>query len=310
MRVDYLKDLGVQVIRLNSIFPAPHYPEHYRNVTNLLAIQRDLGTFDDFNSLILAVHRKNMSLVLDLPLHPYLKNLNGGNSHLRKPNKRDKAVRERRDAIASVLSTTPPVPEPTSFESIMNVLSSVPASLDPNPNAFETTAPPEHEEDNTVTAAIKFWLEKGVDGFYLKGLEHYVADKNFVDLVRHWKSLVGPNRILICAMDVLDNASQDSIRNVILDRFDLVDVTLNLANGTTEIKNQVNAVLEGVLFRKAGYPWVHWSVGSVDTKRIASILNVNNASIAASLLSMMLPGTTNIFYGDEVRLSCHRLWDK
>ncbi|XP_012254372.2 neutral and basic amino acid transport protein rBAT-like isoform X2 [Athalia rosae] len=300
-QLDYLSDLGVQVIRLNSIFPAQHYPEHYRSITSLLAIQHDLGTIDDFNALVLAVHRRNMSLVLDLPLYPYVENFGaGGNSYSTKPNKRDKEIRERRDAGVSVLPNVLPTPEPTSFESIRNILSSVPPPVDPKPNAFLASALQEPEKDHVVTAAIKFWLQKNVDGFYLKGLEHYAKEKNFAELVKYWKFLVGPNRILICNSAVLANVPQGAAKNVILDRIDLIDVTLNFSNGTTGIKSQVNSVLNGILFEKPGYPWIHWSIGGVDTSRIASSLSVSNASIAASLLGMMLPGTPNIFYGDEI----------
>ncbi|XP_046591954.1 maltase A2 isoform X1 [Neodiprion lecontei] len=309
-RLDYLTDLGVRVIRLNSIFPAPGYPEYYGNVTTLLDIDKHLGKLEDFDNLLLAIHRRNMSLVLDLPLHPYItSNFNDGNSQMGKLSKKDKAVRERRDESASVLPTIFPVPEPTSLESIRNILTSVPPPLDPEPVTEVASAFEEQEKDHPVTEAIKFWLEKGVDGFYLKGLEHFVKETSFVELVRHWKSLVGPNRILICSIEVLDIAPSGPSENVILERFDLVDVTLNFENGTTGLKSQVDAVLNGALFRKPGYPWVHWSVGGVDTGRIASILNstlsTNNASIAASLLGMMLPGTPSIFYGDEIgMLNC------
>lgn len=300
MRLDYLKDLGVQVVRLNSIFPAPQYPKYYGNVTSFLKIQTDLGNIDDFRALVHEVHRRNMSLVLDLPLYPYVVNFNDGNSHIGKPNKKDKAVRERRGTLVSVLSNVLPASESTSFESSGNIIASVPPPLDPEPDDFLAPGFLEPKIDNVVTEAINFWLNQSVDGFYLKGLEHYVREKSFVDLITYWKFLLRPNKILICSSLVLDNAPQDSTRDTILNKIDLVDVTLSFSNGTTGIKHQVDAVLNGPLFRKPGYPWVYWSVGGVDTGRIASTLSMNNASIAASLLGMMLPGTPNIFYGDEI----------
>lgn len=301
-RLDYVQDLGVKVVRLNSIFRCSHYPEHYGNITSLEDIQEQLGTLGDFKALVDEVHRRNMFLVLDLPLHPYVTNFTLGNSHIPKTVKNENVVREKRDTENTLLPTVLPSPEPTSFQNIRSVLSSVPLTGDPVANAYTGSDPPQIDIDHQVTSAIKYWLGKNVDGFYLKGLENYVNETSFVDLIRHWKSLVGMNRILICSVDALDQSPQDKTRNTILNKIDLLDVTLNFSDGTTGLKSQVDTILNGDLFKKPGYPWVHWSVGRVDTERIASTLKVNNASITASLMGMMLPGTPSIFYGDEVRL--------
>lgn len=156
------------------------------------------------------------------------------------------------------------------------------------------------KDHHVVTEAIEFWLRRGVDGFYLKGLEKFVEEKNFVDMLKSWKNLVGPNRILICHVNALKSATAISAKNALLNRIDLIDVILRVSNGTRDIRTQIESITKGILFEKPGYPWVHWSIGSVDTKRVASTLNARNSSIATILLEMMLPGTPSIFYGDEV----------
>ncbi|XP_015608416.1 neutral and basic amino acid transport protein rBAT isoform X2 [Cephus cinctus] len=298
MRLDYLKNLGVQGIRLNSIFPATHYPEHFSNITSLMDIEPHLGTMSNFTSLVSEIHRRNMTIMLDIPLHPFVKDFGEETFHSSELNNADKAVRER---SASILPDVTPTPEPSALLQVLTVLSTVPSALEmPKPEvlSLHNYVTPDH----VVTAAIKFWMRKGVDGFYLKGLEHYVKEKNFVELLRHWKTILGPYRILICDMAVLQDAPNDLVKNVILNKIDLVDVTLRVNNGTQDIKYQIGNITSGVLFEKPGNPWVHWSIGSVNTKRIASTLSVGNASIAVALLGLMLPGTPSIFYGDEIGL--------
>lgn len=67
-KLDYIHGLGASAVRLNSIFKAHHYPEQYYNVSSLLNIHRSIGTLKDFQNLVAAVHNKNMSLILDLPV--------------------------------------------------------------------------------------------------------------------------------------------------------------------------------------------------------------------------------------------------
>ncbi|KZC10081.1 Neutral and basic amino acid transport protein rBAT [Dufourea novaeangliae] len=306
MHLDYLKKLGVRGVRLNSIFPADHYPEYYMNITSLTDLNKQLGTLNDLDVLVREIHRRNMSLILDLPIYPFVTTLYDETVPVDKLNRTDKAVRERRDVTTDdivlgddvVVSTTPSV----SLHAIPDALSSIPPSaLDEPPRQQALTS--NHinaATENPVTTAIKFWLQKGVDGFYLKGLEHYVDEVSFTDSLGHWKTLLGHEKILICHMDALKAAKTDAAKDSILTNVDLVEVTLRLANGTKEIKRQVEEVTKGLLFEKPGYSWVQWSIGGVDSKRVASSITVKNATIAASLLGMMLPGTPNIFYGDEI----------
>ena len=165
------------------------------------------------------------------------------------------------------------------------------------------------EEDDPISSVIRFWFNRGVDGFYLKGLEHYVNEESFPKKLRFWKSIIGSNKILICNIKALKKAKNDEAKNAILLNTDLIDVTVRVSNGTEDIKAQINEVLDSVLFEKLEYPWVQWTVGNVDTKRVASTLAVSNASVAVSLMAMMLPGTPSIFYGDEVNYK-KLLWSK
>ncbi|XP_077255725.1 alpha-amylase 3 isoform X1 [Temnothorax americanus] len=287
MRLDYLKELGVQVVRLNSIFPALHYPEYYSNISNMSDVNKELGTLEDFAVLVREIHRRNMSLVLDLPLYPFMKR-----SSEAKTNQTERALREKRDLTSNAIipDVLPSAPS-TSVEGIRDVLSS------PLQKVKRQTT---RQQKHPVSEAVRIWQERGVDGFYLKGLEHYVDEDTFASDLRYWRSFLRLGNIFICHVGALDAATSDAVRNSILSRIDLIDVTLRLTNGTRDIKAQIESITRGVMFDKAAYPWIHWSVGGVDTNRVASTMTVKNASVAASLLGMMLPGTASIFYGDEI----------
>lgn len=303
MRLDYLKGLGVRAIRLNSIFPAPHYPEYYSNISNMTSVNKELGTLEDFTVLAREIHRRNMSLILDLPLYPFVKSLGSleEDASVAKVNKTDdRVLRGRRDvAVDTIIRDAVLSTPPTSVEAVRDVLSSVPPPLEEvRRQAFSSSR--FYDQWEPVSEAIRFWQERGVDGFYLKGLEHYVHEDAFVSSLWYWRSLLREHDIFICHSSVLDATTSVASMNFILSRIDLVDVTLRLANGTKDIKAQIEAVTRSMLFDKPTYPWIHWSVDTVDTNRVASTMSVKNASLAASLLGMMLPGTASIFYGDEV----------
>lgn len=291
-RLDYLKNLGVRVIRLNSIFPAPHYPEYYSDISNMTDVNRELGTLEDFAVLVREIHKQNMSIILDLPLYPFVKR-----SSKAKTNETEREPRERRDlASNAIIHDVLPSAPSTSVEVIRDVLSSPLQKVKRQalPSSSST------QQEHPVSEAIRTWQKRGVDGFYLKGLEHYVDEDTFVSDLRYWRSLLRSGNIFICHVGALDAATSVAVKNSILTRIDLIDVTLRLANGTKNIKTQIESITRGVLFDKPAYPWIHWSIGGVDTNRVASTMTLKNASVAASLLGMMLPGTPSIFYGDEV----------
>ncbi|XP_026824629.1 maltase A2 isoform X2 [Ooceraea biroi] len=299
MRLDYLKGLGVRAIRLNSIFPALHYPEYYSNINSMTDVNKELGTLEDFIVLAREIHKRNMSLVLDLPLYPFVKNSNDEDALTAKINETERAFRNRRDtANDAILHEVLPSALPTSVETIRDVLSSASPLLG-KAKGQVLSSHSDHRQ-HPVSEAIRIWQQRGVDGFYLKGLEHYVNENTFVTSLRYWRSLLHPNNIFICHINLLNAATSTAARNSILSRIDLIDVTLHVMNDTKDIKAQIENITKGMLFEKASYPWIHWSIGGVDIGRVASAMSVKNASVAASLLTMILPGTTNIFYGDEI----------
>lgn len=67
-KLDYIQELGASAIRLNYIYEALKYPDQYFNITSLVKVDRSVGLPKDFQDLIKDVHKRNMSLILDLPV--------------------------------------------------------------------------------------------------------------------------------------------------------------------------------------------------------------------------------------------------
>ena len=64
-RLDYLADLGVDVLWLSPIFASPNADNGY-DISDYEAIMPQFGTMADFDALLAGVHRRGMRLVLDL----------------------------------------------------------------------------------------------------------------------------------------------------------------------------------------------------------------------------------------------------
>lgn len=274
-KVHYLESMGVRGVRLNSIFPSEHYPEHYYDVENLTQIEPALGGFADFRFLVKTLHEMNISLILDLPLGSFFKHLED-----------NKPLSSGSHAHHVIINNH--------ILSSVNSNKSVPSYL-PNPLGL-------------VSEVLKFWLNQGVDGFYMKDFESLVHDDKFQQNVRDWKGIMkshsqGFDKILICSEKVVKTMENSEILSAklatVLTHFDLVDYHIEISE---DLKSQIDAVQHGVMFSRPGYPWPLWTLGGVDTTRLASRLSSANASLAAVLVGMMLPGTPSIFYGDELGL--------
>ncbi|CAH0393514.1 unnamed protein product [Bemisia tabaci] len=256
-RIPYLKSLQVKAVRLNSIFAADHYPDFYENVKNFSQVDRSIGTMEDMDTLIGALHAADISIVLDLPLT---------NLFLR-----------------------------------------------PHELGVSDASPTESSEISNIENIMNFWLDRGVDGFYVKGLEHFTSSPFFVRDVSNWKAVLRyystfyRPKIMMCSNTVLTKLMheyplEDDRLATVLRSFDLVDVFLNVTE-PVGLRAQINGVLRGVTFSRMDYPWVHWNVGNVETSRIATRVEALNASLAALFINLMLPGTPSIFYGDEIGLT-------
>ena len=63
--LDYLKDLGVDVIWISPSSPSPNYDNGY-DISDYRGINPEFGTMEDFDRLLSEVHARGMKMVIDL----------------------------------------------------------------------------------------------------------------------------------------------------------------------------------------------------------------------------------------------------
>jgi oligo-1,6-glucosidase len=64
-RLDYIKSLGVDVVWLNPVYRSPNDDNGY-DISDYRAIMSEMGSMADFDSLLQGVHRRGIKLIMDL----------------------------------------------------------------------------------------------------------------------------------------------------------------------------------------------------------------------------------------------------
>ncbi len=64
-RLDYLKELGIDVIWLSPVYQSPNDDNGY-DISDYRAIMQEFGTMEDFDKMIEGIHARGMRLVMDL----------------------------------------------------------------------------------------------------------------------------------------------------------------------------------------------------------------------------------------------------
>lgn len=178
-RLDYLQDLGIDVIWICPMYQSPNDDNGY-DISDYQAIMAEFGTMEDFDALLEEVHRRGMKLIMDLVInhtsdeHPWF--IESRSSKLSE--KRDWYI--WRDGVEGK--------EPNNWASIFNG----PAwELDEETqqyylHLFSKKQPDLNWENSDVRNAlysmVNWWLDKGIDGFRVDAISHIKKDITFSDM--------------------------------------------------------------------------------------------------------------------------------
>ena len=75
-KIDYLKDLGVDVIWLSPIYDSP-LDDYGYDIRNYYKVLPEYGTLADFKELITKLHANGIKLIMDLVINHTSMNTNG-----------------------------------------------------------------------------------------------------------------------------------------------------------------------------------------------------------------------------------------
>jgi oligo-1,6-glucosidase len=166
-KLDYLQKLGVNVIWLSPYFDSPNVDGGY-DIRDYRKVMAEFGTMSDFDTLLAGVKQRHMRLIIDLVVnHTSDENKWFVESRSSKTNPYRDFYIWRPGHTAADGTRTPPNNYPSYF--------SGPAwTLDPKTNEYYLHYFTVHQPDlnwenpkvrEDVYSIMRFWLDKGVDGF-------------------------------------------------------------------------------------------------------------------------------------------------
>ncbi|MFD1032276.1 alpha-glucosidase [Metaplanococcus flavidus] len=212
-KLDYLQELGIDIIWLCPMYKSPNVDNGY-DVSDYRGIMDEMGTMDDFDHMLEQIHARGMKLILDLVLnhtsdqHPWF---------LESKSSKDNPKRDWyiwRD-------------KPTNWESIFGG----PAwTFDPKTNQYYLHLYTKNQVDlnwenpevrHELYDMIRWWIEKGVDGFRVDAINH--LKKDFTDMpnpegrnyVPAWEKMTNVEGI----QDFLEE-----LRDEVFSKYDIVTV--------------------------------------------------------------------------------------
>jgi alpha-glucosidase len=325
-RLDYLAWLGVDAIWISPIYPSPMADFGY-DVADYTGIHPMFGTMATFDRLLDETHARGLKLILDLvpnhtsSEHPWFRESRAA----RDAPKRDWYL--WRD----------PAPDGGPPNNWLSVFGGSAWQWDEATgqyyfHAFLAEQPDLNWRNPDVRCAMfdvmRFWLDKGVDGFRVDVLWHMIKDAQFRDNPPNPGYQPG-NRPYVRLIPAY-STDQPEVHGVVTEMREVMDdydervmigeiylpidklVRYYGENGRgahlpfnfqlVVLPWNASRIFAAMSEYEASLPpqgWPNWVLGNHDVSRIASRVGLAQARVAAMLL-LTLRGTPTLYYGDEL----------
>lgn len=326
-KLDYLTWLGVDSVWLSPIYPSPMADFGY-DIANYTDVEPLFGTLDDFDILLQETHKRGMKLILDFvpnhssDEHPWF----SASRSSREDAKRDWYI--WRDPAADG-------GPPTNWTSFFggSAWQFDAATGQYYLHMFDVKQPDLNWRNPQVREAmydvLRFWLERGVDGFRVDVIWMMIKDAQFRDNPERpgWK----PGDPPYARQEGRYTENQPEVHDIIREMRVLVDSYAErvfigeiylpvpqLMEYYGDMLDEVHLpfnfqflelaswnaqdIRRGVDLYEHALPagaWPNWVLGNHDRKRIASRIGREQARVAQMLL-LTLRGTPTCYYGDEL----------
>ena len=329
-KLDYIKELGNDIIWLSPIMPSESY--HAYDVLSFYDVDYKLGTLDDYVSLVNEAHKRNMKIMLDMPINHTSTNHEWFKGYLAGEEKYKNYYQEK--VIGKVYGTSSSMGAKANFY------------FDPDTRktyfaAFGDSMPDlnyqSEELVNAIKHVFKYWVELGADGFRFDAVKH-IFDPNEIELVKDsngkditWETSIRMNNELFQDLgDYLKEISPDlymlgenySGNEEVKQYAETFDSEFDFETWHTALGAVTNKDPWGGSAPRSNYDdtvvgvtnslieinpnWVATGMtGNHDTTRAASYISgkVNDLDPALKLYASMLmlrSGIPFIYYGDEL----------
>jgi len=325
-RLDYVKSLGVEAIWLSPIYPSPMYDFGY-DVSNYTGIHPLFGDMDDFDELLREVHRRDMKLLLDLvPNH-------SSHEHNWFIESRSSTTNPKRDYYI----WRDPAPDGGPPNNWLSFFGGPAWRFDGTTGQYYLhqflPQQPDLNYDNPVVfqemmRSVRFWLDKGVDGFRIDVIWVIKKDSELRDepenpewngvekyhslLHVHTQNVPGVHSLIKKMRSVFDEYDERvMVGEIYLPIRDLVqyygdDDECHLPFNFSLIRTKWGAstIRDAIVNYEDALPagaWPNWVLGNHDNHRIATRVGKHNARVANMLL-LTLRGTPTTYYGEEIAM--------
>jgi alpha-glucosidase len=325
-RLDYLKWLGIEAVWVSPCYRSPMKDFGY-DVADYRDIDPMFGTMADLDRLLAGVHARGMKLIMDFvpnhtsDQHPWF---------VESRSSRDNPKRDWYIWKDARPDGTPPNNWLANFGGIAWTWDEHTGQF--YYHAFLAEQPDLNWRNPAVQKAmmdnIRFWLDKGVDGFRVDVMNHMIKDADFRDnpVNPEWKRGDHPYRRLIPTYSA-DRPEVHDIVAMMRRTFDQYDERVIIGEIYLPIGRLV--AYYGVHGSEAHLPfnfqlltkpwdarilaatidryeaalapddWPNWVLGNHDRARIASRVGPEQARVAAMAL-LTLRGTPTMYQGDEI----------
>jgi alpha-glucosidase len=325
-KLDYLAWLGVDAVWLSPIFPSPMADFGY-DVTDYTGIHPMFGTLADFDILVAAAHARGLKVLLDfVPNH-------SSDQHPWFVESRSSRDNPRRDWY---IWRDPGADGGPPNNWVANFGGSA-WEYDPTTGQYYYHAYLKEQPDlnwrnpqvqAAMLDALRFWLDRGVDGFRVDALRQLIKDDQLRDNPPNpaWQPGQDPYRSQLQTYNTDLPEVQDIVLMMrrVLDQYDdrvligelyLPIERLVVYYGldgmgchlpfnfhlilTPWNARQIAALIDAYEAALPPGGWPNWVLGNHDQHRLASRVGVGQARVAAMLL-LTLRGTPTLYYGDEL----------
>ncbi|MGI8734285.1 MAG: glycoside hydrolase family 13 protein [Pyrinomonadaceae bacterium] len=184
-KLDYLKSLGIDVIWLNPIFSSPNDDNGY-DISDYQGIMKEFGTMQDFDELLKGMHERNLKLVMDLVVN-----------HSSDEHEWFKQSRRSRDNPYRDYYHWWPAekgkPKPRrSFFDVNGDAWKYDELTDSYYLHYFSQKQPDLNWENPklreeIFSMMRFWFEKGVDGFRMDVIPFISKDTTFPEMLAQYK---------------------------------------------------------------------------------------------------------------------------
>lgn len=325
-RLDYLKWFGVEAIWISPIYPSPMADFGY-DISDYEGIHPLFGDFNDFEELLSEAHARGIKMILDLvpnhtsDQHPWFK----ASKSSRDNPKRDWYLWKDPQEDGSLPNNWLSVFGGSAWEWEENTgqyyyhgfLKEQPDLNWRNPEVQEA-----------MLKVMRFWLDKGVDGFRVDVMWHMIKDEqwrdnpvnpDYQDFMSDYDQLLPVfstdqpevHHIVRKMRGVLDSYGERMMIGEIYLPIHKLMSYYGIDNSGTHLPFNfqllttpwdAQLIAKAIIDYEGALPaegWPNWILSNHDQTRIASRVGGDQAKVAAVML-LTLRGTPTIYYGDEI----------